>query len=78
MNQDWIYESPDGGHTVYRRASRASHRELHAVSPTRESLMRDLKRNELWNSIHRAAEQDAELKHMLEQIEIYYRLKNSP
>lgn len=74
----YIYESPDHGNTVYRRETGSGHRELHSVSPTRESLMRDLKRTELWNSIHRAAENDLVLKDMLDQIEIYHALKNSP
>lgn len=73
-----IYESPDGGHTVYRREAGSSHRELYAVSPERQSLMGDLERNKLWTEIHRDAKIDAVLQNMLDKIEIYHRLKNSP
>jgi hypothetical protein len=76
----YVYESPDGGETVYRRpfGGPVSSRELHRVSERRRDLHQELKQTKLWGNIHRAAQKDPVLKSMLEQIEIYYHLKDSP
>lgn len=73
-----IYESPDGGHTVYSRQPGSSQRTLCHQSPSKLKLIESLQHNKLWAAIHRASETDPVLKNMLEQIEIYHRLKNSP
>jgi hypothetical protein len=67
----WIYESPDGGATVYRRRSGEGHRELVREGPLRRRLLR----SQLWREIFEAAESDAELQRMIDQIEVFYRLK---
>jgi hypothetical protein len=79
-NQTYIYESPDGGDTVYRRliGSSPESKELHHVSERKQSLEHDLQEKKLWGKIHRAAKQDPALKDMLDQIVVYYQLKNSP
>ena len=74
----YIYESPDGGETVYQRESGQTQRELHHVSDNRRNLHQELIHAKLWGNIHRAAKTDPVLKEMLDQIEIYYTLKNSP
>lgn len=73
-----IYESPDGGHTVYSRQPGSSQRTLCHQSLSKRAMVESLQHDKLWAAIHRAAETDAVLKNMLEQIEIYHRLKNSP
>ena len=60
----WIYESPDGGETVYRRELQSHRRKL-------------LRRTQLWYDIIQSAESDKELHSMLEQIEIYHALKHT-
>ena len=76
--ETYIYESPDGGDTVYRRCFGGTQRELHSISDKKRDLLDELKKNKLWGDIHRAAQSDPVLQHMLEQVEIYYRLKDSP
>lgn len=78
QKEDYIYESPDGGDTIYRRRPGETKRELHSISDRKQSLMNDLRKNKLWGEIHCAAKRDLILQDMLEQIEIYHRLKNSP
>jgi hypothetical protein len=72
----YVYESPDGGHTVYRRESGSTQRELHSISDYQLKVQQQLKREELWQGILDCAEHNAELGNMLEQIEIYYSLKH--
>jgi hypothetical protein len=68
----WIYESPDHGDTIYRRRPGKQDREL-----VREGTLRRLqRRSQLWRDIFKTAESDAELQHMIDQAEVYYRLKH--
>jgi hypothetical protein len=76
--ETYIYESPDGGDTVYRRRMGGTQRELHSISDKRRDLLDELKKNKLWGDIHRAAQSDPVLKEMLDQIEVYHLLKDSP
>ncbi len=78
--ETYIYESPDGGDTVYRRMIGAApdQRELHARSQKAIDTEKKLNHHKLWGRIHHDAESDPVLKDMLERIEVYYQLKNSP
>jgi hypothetical protein len=76
--ETYIYESPDGGDTVYRRRMGGTQRELHSISDKKRDLLDELKKNKLWGDIHRAALSDPVLKEMLDQIEVYHLLKDSP
>jgi hypothetical protein len=69
----YVYESPDRGDTVYRRRAGTNQRELVKEGPLRKKVLR----SQLWRDIFLAAETDPELKHMLEQVEIYHALKNT-
>lgn len=69
----WIYESPDGGETVYRRELQNTKREMIKESHRRKLL----RRTQLWYDIIQSAESDKELHSMLEQIEIYHALKHT-
>jgi hypothetical protein len=72
----YIYESPDSGQTVYRRAAGGTQRELHHVSdPTLHPVLQRQKR---FQQIISQAQHDTELNSMLEKIEVYYSLKNTP
>jgi hypothetical protein len=73
-----IYESPDGGDTVYVRRAGSDRRELYSESPRKKSLYDQIQHQKLWGDIHRAAQTDAVLKDMLDRIEVYHRLRNSP
>jgi len=76
--ETYIYESPDGGDTVYRRRFGDTQRELHSVSDKKRSQIDSLIKDKLWGDIHRAAQSDPVLQQMLDQVEIYHRLKDSP
>lgn len=70
-----IYESPDGGKTVYSRKSGETNRTLHSVDPI---VAKHKAQTEHWvkyQDIIRAADDDSVLQDMLEKIELYYDLK---
>ena len=72
--ETYIYESPDGGDTIYRRTMRSVDREL-----VREGPLRKLQqRSQLWRKIFQAAESDPVLQDMLDRVEVYHSLKDSP
>lgn len=70
----YIYESPDGGDTIYRRPFGTNQRELVREGPLRQKMLR----SQLWRDIFEAAETDPALKEMIEKVEVYHRLRNSP
>ena len=70
----YIYESPDSGDTIYRRLQGSNQRELVREGPLRKKMLR----SQLWREIFEAAETDSELQLMIDKIEVYHRLKNSP
>jgi len=69
-----IYETPDGGETIYVRGRGETHRELHRESATALSIKEKLKEDQLWNNIRRAAETNATLKQALEEAIMIYQL----
>ena len=66
-----IYESPDGGQTIYQRMSGKQRRRMISGTATAALAQRRL----LWTEILLTAETDAELQHMIEQVEIYHALR---
>ena len=77
MSQEYVFESPDGGHTVYRRHVGKQDRELVSVSPEKQSTIEMIKEDKLWGGIRRAAKTDPALKEMLDQVRVYYELKHN-
>jgi hypothetical protein len=69
-----VYESPDKGNTVYRRKVGETTRELHSVSKRRKNLIDEIKEDQLWGNIRRAAEDNPALQRALEQCIIIYHL----
>ena len=76
MTQDppYIYESPDSGDTIYRRLIGTNQRELVREGPLHQKMLR----SQLWRDIFQAAETDPVLKELIEKVEVYHRLKDSP
>jgi hypothetical protein len=72
--ETYIYESPDGGDTVYRRRPGSVEREMIKEGPLRKQMLR----NQLWRDIFVASESDPMLQDMLDRVEVYYRLKDLP
>ena len=76
-----IYESPDGGYTVYSREIGSLTREL--VYSDRQDdrtddgrpLIEHLREDKMWSEIRRMALTDAGLQEILERAIVYYNLR---
>ena len=68
-----VFESPDGGDTVYEREFGSTERKL----IHKGALHQLQQRSQLWREIFHAARQDAALQEMIEQVEVYYELKHA-
>jgi hypothetical protein len=73
-----IYESPDGGRTVYARRPGSNHRELHMRDPELDKELAELKNQERWQQILAARADNSELNDLLEKAEILYELSRKP
>jgi hypothetical protein len=69
-----IFESPDGGRTVYARRSGSSSRQLHSQDPKLQMELAELEREKRWVDIFGARKSNAELDRLCEQVEILYEL----
>jgi hypothetical protein len=69
----YVYESSDSGDTMYRRLAGTNQREMVREGPLRKKMLR----SQLWRDIFHAAETDPVLQEMIEQVEVYHRLKNT-
>lgn len=76
MSKHYIFESPDGGRTVYQREIGSAERRL-----TKESLkihdeaMSKIREDKMWGSIRRRAKDDPALEELLSHVVVYYKLK---
>jgi hypothetical protein len=79
-NATYIYESPDGGETVYAREPGAPlhTRKMIGQSYKAKSRIDQIQEDKLWGNIRRMAETDSGMADMLDQIKVYYHLKNTP
>jgi hypothetical protein len=75
----YIYESPDGGHTIYRRPfNQLGPKELVSISDEAQAKQ-DIDALWIrWIPILRASREDHILKDMLDKIIVYHDLKDSP
>jgi hypothetical protein len=69
-----IYESPDGGRTVYARRPGSSKRELYSQDPKLQLELAELEREKRWVDIFGARKTNQELDRLCEQVEILYQL----
>ena len=69
-----IYESPDGGRTVYARRPGTTKRELYSQDPNLQLELAELEREKRWVDIFGARKTNPELDHLCEQVEILYQL----
>ena len=69
-----VFESPDGGRTVYARKPGGTKRELHWQDPQLQQELRDLESSKRWVEIFQARKNNPELDHLCEQVEILYEL----
>ena len=69
-----VFESPDGGRTVYARRPGQIKRELHYQDSKLQQELKDLENSKRWVEIFQARRDNAELDHLCEQVEILYEL----
>lgn len=69
-----IYESPDGGKTVYGRLPGEADRTLIRQDPELMSTLDSIREDKLWGEIRRAAKRNSQLNEMLEAVKVYYNL----
>jgi len=72
-----IFESPDGGRTVYARRPGSNKRELHYQDPDLQQELKDLQNSKRWIEILQARHDNPELDHLCEQVEILYELSRN-
>ena len=69
-----IFESPDGGETIYERVVGSVDRVLVSQSPKARSLHDDIMESKLWGNIHRAAKTNPALQEALDRVKVTYYL----
>lgn len=76
MSKHYVYESPDGGRTVYQREIGSSERTLTKESlKIRNDVLDKMQEDKLWGSIRRKAKEDPALEELLSHAIVYYKLK---
>ena len=76
MSKHYVYESPDGGRTVYQREIGSSERKLTKESlKIRNDVISEMQENKLWGAIRRKAADDPALAELLSHAIVYYKLK---
>lgn len=73
-NTDYVYESPDGGDTVYAREHGKTERILVGISYKKTKMEQELKDNELWHNIRELGKTNEALKNALEHCIILYHI----
>ena len=69
-----IFESPDGGRTVYARKPGQTERDLHWQDPMLQHELAELEQQKRWVDIFQARRDNPELNRLCEQVEIIYEL----
>jgi hypothetical protein len=69
-----IYESPDGGRTVYARRAGSTTRQLYSQDPGLQLELAELEREKRWVDIFGTRKTNPELDRLCEQVEILYEL----
>jgi len=69
-----IYESPDGGQTVYSRELGGKEKTLHYVSPALKTEMKETLLTQEWLEIRHAAKDNPALQKSVDQLIMLYRL----
>jgi hypothetical protein len=73
-----VFESPDGGLTVYKRQAGSVDRVLHKIDPTLENaILRERERN-VWMDIFNTAERTPALQEAIDRVIMLYELSRDP
>lgn len=70
----YIFESPDGGQTVYRRQLGQTQRELHSISEEKHKWDQQLEEEMLWTKIVQTAKNNPTLQEALDRARVIYEL----
>ena len=70
-----IYESPDGGKTVYSRTNGSPMRKLHSVSSDLETEMERVQREAQWMAILKLSECSPALQEAIDRVIVLYELQ---
>ena len=70
----YIYESPDGGDTVYAREVGKTERVMIGQNTRAKSLIEKIQEDKLWGEIRRMAETDQGIADLLDRARVYYDL----
>jgi hypothetical protein len=70
----YIFESPDGGNTVYRREFGKTDRELHSIREEKRKWDQQLEQEMLWVKIAQAGTTNPTLQAALDQARVIYEL----
>ena len=69
-----IFESPDGGRTVYARQPGSQHRSLHYQDPKLQQELDELERKRKWAEIFESRHGNTALEDLCNKIEVLYEL----
>jgi hypothetical protein len=69
-----VFESPDGGRTVYARNPGTKEKSLHWQDPDLQRELAELEQQKRWVDIFQARRDNTELNRLCEQVEIIYEL----
>jgi hypothetical protein len=69
-----IYESPDGGKTVYARKSGEKERYLHSIDPDTAKQLAKVADDLMWTEIRYMAEQNEALQKAIDNVILIYKL----
>ena len=74
-----IFESPDGGRTVYARQPGSNSKSLHYQDPKLKQELEDLENKRRWVEIFEARHNNAALDELCDKVEVLYELsKKNP
>jgi len=77
-NQDrMVFESPDGGETVYVRPFGSNERTLHSMSQQARDLLVEAEQTLLWKEIRAAAKTNPTLQKALDRAILIHKLSNN-
>jgi uncharacterized protein (DUF1786 family) len=71
-NAEYIYESPDGGHTVYAREFGQTEKILVGVSLEKRRMEQELQDEELWHDMRKESKTNEALRKAIEHCIILY------
>jgi hypothetical protein len=69
-----IFESPDGGRTVYARQPGSTARSLHYQDPRLQQELEELENKRRWAEIFESRHNNAALSELCNQVEMLYEL----